>query len=624
MALILCLLLVGAVIDKSGAASSPEALSGCAVLSAPSGTIVHVSTVAQLQDAVANLQSNTTILIADGDYPLENTLVIRNGVQNVALRGASSNRDAVVIRGHGMSNPDYGNVPHGVLVQTSSNVLIANLTIKDVDYHDIQIQGEQNAQSPHIYNVHLLDSGEQFVKVSTGPGGPYADNGEVACSVIEYTDRARSDYTNGVDALAVSGWVIRDNVFRNIRAPEGSLAGPAVLMWRNSLNTLVERNQFIECDRAIALGLSAPDANSRGGETTYDHQGGIIRNNFVDRAAGSLTGDVGITVNYARHFKVYNNTVVLNDTFPWAIEYRFDVSSGDIRYNLSDGPIQQRDGASATVVGNLTNAQPGWFANAGAGDLHLVAGATQAIDHAATLADVPDDYDGTTRPVNGVPDVGADEYGGTGECLVQFSDVVPGSTFYDYVHCLACRNILSGYGDGTFRPNNPVTRGQLAKIVSNSAGFTDPPGGQMFQDVPSGSTFFQWVNRLASRGYLSGYACGGPGEPCGSGNLPYFRPGASVTRGQTSKIVASAAQLPDPPSGQHTFQDVPVGSTFWAWVEALATSGAINGYPCGGTGEPCGPGNRSYFRVNASVTRGQSAKIVSSTFFPECASYGAH
>ena len=35
-----------------------------------------------------------------------------------------------------------------------------------------------------------------------------------------------------------------------------------------------------------------------------------------------------------------------------------------------------------------------------------------------------------------------------------------------------------------FRPSNSATRGQISKIVSNAAGFGDPPGAQMFEDVP--------------------------------------------------------------------------------------------------------------------------------------------
>ncbi|MEO5951484.1 MAG: S-layer homology domain-containing protein, partial [Chloroflexia bacterium] len=204
-------------------------------------------------------------------------------------------------------------------------------------------------------------------------------------------------------------------------------------------------------------------------------------------------------------------------------------------------------------------------------------------------------------------------------CSVQFPDVPAGSTFYDYVRCLACKGIVSGYPDGTFGPNNLVTRGQLSKIVSNSAGYNEPHSEQSFEDVPVGSTFHLFIERLFSRSFISGYACGGAGEPCGIGNSPYFRPNANVTRGQTSKIVASARGLPAPPAGLWTFHDVPNTSTFWQWIEELASSGAITGYPCGGAGEPCvPPENRYYFRPATSVTRGQSAKIVSNTFFPDC------
>jgi len=386
----------------------PRSAATCQPLPPPSGTVIQVDTVTGLQNAVANLSSSTTILVADGTYDLTNTLNFRH-VNNVALRSASGNREAVILRGKGMSNPNYGNAPHVIAIYDSNDVLIADLTLRDAYYHLVQVHGEEGPQRPRLHNLHLINSGEQFIKGSTaGSPGPYTDGGTVECSLLEYTDQARSTYTNGVDILAGANWTIRDNMFRNFRAPDG-LAGPAILMWRNSMNSLIERNQFIECDRAIALGLSSPDSNSRGGETVYDHQGGIVRNNFIYRAG---EGDVGITANYARDFKIYHNTVILNNTFPWgAIEYRFSVTSGDIRYNLTDAPLWQRDSASANLVGNITNALPSWFVNAASGDLHLLAAATAAIDQAATLTDVADDYDGQDRPNGQTPDIGADEYG---------------------------------------------------------------------------------------------------------------------------------------------------------------------------------------------------------------------
>jgi hypothetical protein len=203
-------------------------------------------------------------------------------------------------------------------------------------------------------------------------------------------------------------------------------------------------------------------------------------------------------------------------------------------------------------------------------------------------------------------------------CTITFSDVPVGSTFYPYVHCLACLGIINGYSDGTFRPNNNVTRGQLSKIVSNSAGFNDTPTGQQFQDVPPGSTFYPYIFRLSSRGYISGYQCGGPGEPCGPASLPYFRTNNDATRGQISKIVSNAANFNDPPTGQQ-FEDVPPGSTFYPYIYRLATRNVMQGYPCGGHGEPCVPPNfLPYFRPNTNATRGQTSKIVANTFFPNC------
>jgi S-layer family protein len=75
--------------------------------------------------------------------------------------------------------------------------------------------------------------------------------------------------------------------------------------------------------------------------------------------------------------------------------------------------------------------------------------------------------------------------------------------------------------------------------VANAAGLSQPAGVQQFEDVPPGHTFYDYIWRLTSLEIMSGYPCGGVGEPCGNGNLPYFRPEANATRGQAAKIVAN-------------------------------------------------------------------------------------
>ena len=202
-------------------------------------------------------------------------------------------------------------------------------------------------------------------------------------------------------------------------------------------------------------------------------------------------------------------------------------------------------------------------------------------------------------------------------CDISFSDVANGSTYYDFVKCLTCKQVLGGFSDGTFRPNANITRGQLSKIVANAAGLNATPTGQTFEDVPTISPFYPFIERMAAKGYIGGYPCGGAGEPCGSGNKSYFRPNADATRGQISKIVSNAAGFNDAPVGQ-SFQDVAPGSSFYEWVQRLTSRSVMSGYACGGAGEPCGPGNKPYFRPHNKATRGQVAKIISNTFFPNC------
>jgi hypothetical protein len=204
-------------------------------------------------------------------------------------------------------------------------------------------------------------------------------------------------------------------------------------------------------------------------------------------------------------------------------------------------------------------------------------------------------------------------------CAITFTDLPPNHTFYPFIRCLACLNILGGYADGTFRPGSNITRGQIAKIVSNAASFNDDPGPQMFEDVPASHTFYPFINRLAMRGHMGGYPCGVlPQEPCLLGNLPYFRANSDATRGQIAKIVSNAAGFNDT-STEQTFEDVPTDHPFYVWVERLVSRGIMSGYGCSGPGEPCNPPlNRPYFRPANNATRGQTAKIVSNTFFPSC------
>ncbi len=367
-------------------------------LPAPSGSVVTVSTVAALQAAVASLTSNRTIVIAPGTYQLTSTLFINGTFGNVTIRGATNNRDDVVIVGRGMGVPD-GSVPFGIWTGGNvTNLTIANLTIRDIYQHPIMFNA--GTESPRVYNVRVVNAGEQFLKANPDGSGGGVDNGVVEYSVFEYTNTAPSDYTNAVDVHRGRDWIIRHNLFRRIRAPQGQLAGPAILMWNGSSGTRADGNTFVDCHREIAFGLIQ--------RTPDDHTGGVISNNFIVRNAG-MGGDVAIGVFDSPGTKVVHNTVLLRGQYPNAVEYRFpDTTGATILNNLGDRGAQARDGASGIVQGNVWTAQPGWFVDPLGADLHLQPGASLAIDQAVPTSDAPVDWDGDAR-TGGAPDVGADE-----------------------------------------------------------------------------------------------------------------------------------------------------------------------------------------------------------------------
>jgi hypothetical protein len=133
-----------------------------------------------------------------------------------------------------------------------------------------------------------------------------------------------------------------------------------------------------------------------------------------------------------------------------------------------------------------------------------------------------------------------------------FSDVPTSNAFWLFVERLAATGAISGYSCGSpgepcdpqqrpyFRWEANATRGQISKIIAEVAHFYEPVPStqQTFTDVPAGNVFWLWIERLAGRGILSGYLCGGPGEPCDPQRRPYFRWGAPATRGQMSKLAA--------------------------------------------------------------------------------------
>lgn len=110
-----------------------------------------------------------------------------------------------------------------------------------------------------------------------------------------------------------------------------------------------------------------------------------------------------------------------------------------------------------------------------------------------------------------------------------FADVAPDHPAYRYIAAARRAGIINGYQDGTFRPDNPVTRAQMAAMIARAFKLPDPgPDAPAFRDVPPGVPLSAEILKLSGAGITKGY-------PDGT-----FRPAEYISRGQAAAFVARA------------------------------------------------------------------------------------
>ena len=147
-------------------------------------------------------------------------------------------------------------------------------------------------------------------------------------------------------------------------------------------------------------------------------------------------------------------------------------------------------------------------------------------------------------------------------------------------------NYVIGYTDGTIRPNNDISRAEVAtiffRLLTDEAReqYTTTAGN--FTDVKAG----MWCNRaiatLTNMGIIKGYTDGS------------FQPNKSITRAELATIIARFAKLD---VNTKTFSDI---NGHWAQknIELAAGNGWINGYEDG------------TFRPNNNITRAETFAMI--------------
>jgi len=233
------------------------------------------------------------------------------------------------------------------------------------------------------------------------------------------------------------------------------------------------------------------------------------------------------------------------------------------------------------------------------GDYHIQA-SSPAVDAGVCTGAPTNDFEGDQRPQGAACDIGADEFTTSSSCTPPFTDVPCDHWAIDYIRAIKDAGITTGYPDGTFRPENQVTRAQMAVFIIRAiegepVSYNPNP---YFADVPPTHWAFKYVQRVRERGIAQGY----PGN-----NL--YGPEDNVTREQMAKMLimglVSQGKTSEPPTDYCStgapFDDVSPSSWSCRYIKKLKELGITQG---------CNPPDNNRYCPQNPVTRAQMATFI--------------
>ncbi len=161
---------------------------------------------------------------------------------------------------------------------------------------------------------------------------------------------------------------------------------------------------------------------------------------------------------------------------------------------------------------------------------------------------------------------------------------IAGNWAYASIEKLVALGAITGYPDGTFRPNNDITRAEFVTVLVKALKLP-PESGPVFADT-EGNWARSYISTAAADGIVTGF------------NATHFGPNDPITREQMAAMVVRADKLV-PVSGTLSFTDAASIAT-WALpaVTTAVKDGIVNGYPDG------------TFRPLAYATRAEAVTVI--------------
>ncbi|WP_199247398.1 DUF1565 domain-containing protein [[Phormidium] sp. ETS-05] len=385
--------------------------------------------------------------------------------------------------------------------------------------------------SPYRTIAYALQQAQAGTVIQLAPGKYSQQSGEVFPLEIKPGVTVRGNLGTKGQGIVIEGggvYVSRTFASQNVTmyaAEDSKIEGVTVTnpnlrgtgLWIESTNPVVQHSTFTNSlrDGIFVTGTGAPRiennvfiGNDANGISLVRDAGGVIRGNLFE-----ATG-FGIAVGDRANTLIEDNTIVKNIDGIVASNQAQPVLRGNtIENNQRNGVV-----AIASAKPNLGTASiPGNNRIRNNGELDLY-NATSG----QTISAISNDID--AKKITGAVDF---QY-----ASIQFAfNDVGGNWAASYITALAKKGIIAGFPDGTFRPDEPVTRAQFAAIVSKAFAPVAKRDGIGFGDVTSSF----WGAAAIQSAYRGGFLAGYPGN--------VFRPNQEIPKVQAIVALTSGLGL---------------------------------------------------------------------------------
>lgn len=272
-------------------------------------------------------------------------------------------------------------------------------------------------------------------------------------------------------------------------------------VWVESSNPIIKNNTFSNSLRegVFVTGTGSPTIEGNvfvqnkgnGISVTKSAQGEIRNNLFQDTGFGLAIGGASTPL-------IAENQIVQNQDGLFISETAKPVLRKNVIQN------NKRDGVVATI-----NAAPDLGTNENPGG-NLIRGNTRYDVNNATktqkIVAVGNDID--QKRIFGTVDFVAATVEPPAGGAVAFKDVPTGYWAKSYIEALASKNIIAGFPDGSFKPNDPVTRAQFATIINKALTPAGKRAAIEFKDVQSNFWAYAAIQSAYKGQFVTGYPDG--------------------------------------------------------------------------------------------------------------------